>query len=500
MIVVLLASNSGSNAVMDDIHDIAHFSSRNYLLWALYDFANTLYSTGILTLTAYTWFLVVGFGSGFDFGSATSIYSVALFIAGVVIAVFMPFLGAFSDLTQNRKWFVLLFTGLSLIFLAIFWFVGSNQYNVWFTVITFSISLICYQWSGVFYDAMMPGLIPPGKEGRLNSIAVGFGFLGGIIPLGYGFLFSSSRGDPNSDPAQGDVILGYLPDMVILIILLFGLMTIPLAFVAERDWKMINDTLVEKTGEKGKTVLHMDEIPEAQGRIFRASFIEMWETIKHIYYKNRGMLFYIVAYFILADIANLVGALVAEYLRLLGLPENEVNGIIATGLIGILTLSIVQGFILDQRGAKYGFGFVFVLWTVGLLFFLSYDTIVSAKIVLYLASFMVTPALAGIWIAQRQMVLEQAPNEEYIGKYFGLTKFSGKMSAAFGPILWAISINFFTGVVNLTNINSFRLSLIILALTAFVGFYILYRYVPNKFQDFRERRNLLKDVSEGRVS
>src|SRR6476619_841894 len=78
---------------------------RERVSWALYDFANTVFSMNIATLYFSAWLIV-------DLGHSNTLYAVANGIASAMVVVSIPVFGAISDATQRRKPWVV---GLTLI-------------------------------------------------------------------------------------------------------------------------------------------------------------------------------------------------------------------------------------------------------------------------------------------------------------------------------------------------------------------------------------------------
>src|SRR5512132_3365720 len=78
---------------------------RERISWALYDFANTVFSMNIATLYFAAW--LVG-----DLGHSNTLYATVNGIASALVVVSIPVFGAISDATQRRKPWVV---GLTLI-------------------------------------------------------------------------------------------------------------------------------------------------------------------------------------------------------------------------------------------------------------------------------------------------------------------------------------------------------------------------------------------------
>src|SRR5712672_3209560 len=87
--------------------------------WALYDFANTIFSMNIATLYFTVWLVS-------DLGVSNTIDAVANAIASILVVLSIPFLGALSDARRRRKPWVVGFTVLSCLALAALGYLGQT--------------------------------------------------------------------------------------------------------------------------------------------------------------------------------------------------------------------------------------------------------------------------------------------------------------------------------------------------------------------------------------
>src|SRR5438874_6510851 len=76
---------------------------RERLSWALYDFANTVFSMNIATLYFAAWLVA-------DLGHSNTLYAVTNGVASGLVVISIPVFGAISDATQGRKPWVVGFT------------------------------------------------------------------------------------------------------------------------------------------------------------------------------------------------------------------------------------------------------------------------------------------------------------------------------------------------------------------------------------------------------
>src|SRR3954452_15872177 len=71
--------------------------------WALYDFANTIWSMNVATLYFSVWLIS-------DLGASNTAYAVANGVSSALVAVSTPLLGAISDARGRRKPWIVGFT------------------------------------------------------------------------------------------------------------------------------------------------------------------------------------------------------------------------------------------------------------------------------------------------------------------------------------------------------------------------------------------------------
>ncbi|MGB5910055.1 MAG: MFS transporter [Promethearchaeia archaeon] len=184
------------------------------------------------------------------------------------------------------------------------------------------------------------------------------------------------------------------------------------------------------------------------GKLISNSFKQVVSTLKDIR-KHKSMFIFIVGYFFVADIANVI---------VLYMTPIVTDGLVIAGgsttfailFIIIATFSAVAfTYFVGKFGKKYGakktFYLVGALWgialTIGIILVFTTQAIdVGANLPFIFSIIMVIvagPALGGTWTAQRIMVIELAPKEKF-GEFFGFSKLTGKLSSALGPFIWGI--------------------------------------------------------------
>lgn len=414
-----------------DVEVETETSKKNVLFWANFDLANTIYSMVIVSLLINRYILVIGqVEAGLTYGEASLIYGLVsgLMQAGVAIAV--PILGALSDRAGKRKPFVITLTGFVLLFASLIGF----THNLATVLLFYVIANVAYQFSLVFYDAMLPFIASREDIGKVSGFGVAWGYLGTIIALLVTLPLMLSFGDVVSDPTNPAGIplqYGYSGEWItfVLPMLLFLGLGLPILFVREKQ-------------RKGKI--------QKITKLLKSSIGQLRKTFKDIR-QHRSMFLFMIGYFFVADIANVLviymmplvtdGLIIGQ-----GGDASDIFGIlfIIISTIAAVAFTYFIGKFGDKFGPKNTFYLVGGLWatslTIGviLIFGLPYINIgLNAPFIFSIIMGVVAgPALGGTWTAQRIMVTELAPKEK-IGEYFGFAKLSGKVSSSIGPIIFS---------------------------------------------------------------
>jgi MFS-type transporter involved in bile tolerance (Atg22 family) len=155
--------------------------------WALYDFANTIFSANIVAIYVPLWVTQELVGKDIH-------YSLALSASMLAVALTMPVLGALSDRWGKRKPLLLLFTVVCAC--------ATGGLGAWSTLplalCCFAVANSAYHGGLVFYNALLPAITGEETRGRV---------------IGSGCRVWLSRGHLRGDPGhplchRGAVALG----------------------------------------------------------------------------------------------------------------------------------------------------------------------------------------------------------------------------------------------------------------------------------------------------
>jgi len=156
--------------------------------WAMYDWANSVYSLTITTAVFPIYFMEVTSQSGTDIVhflgrdfKNSALYSYSLSIAFLFIALLSPLLSAIADASGSKKGFMKFFAWLGGISCAGLFFFDST--NLWLGVLCFMLASIGYSGSIVFYNSYLPEIAEPKDQDRVSAKGYALGYIGSSILL-----------------------------------------------------------------------------------------------------------------------------------------------------------------------------------------------------------------------------------------------------------------------------------------------------------------------------
>jgi MFS transporter, UMF1 family len=411
---------------------------RERLSWALYDFANTVFSMNIATLYFSAWLVK-------DLGHSNTLYATVNGIASALVVVSIPLFGAISDATQRRKPWVVGFTLVacaSTILIAILGQVGLPLIGEGVTALSqspvlvpsgaalfavlaaFTIANYAYQGAQPFYNAMLPELVPVDHRGRLSGLGAAFGYAGSITGVLLTFPFFTG-----SVP-----ILGALSERTIHFLrsavpftehggrvstfvptaILFLLFSLPL-FLFCRDHNAIH-------GKK--------RIP------WREAFQDVRHTLKEAR-QYPGTLRFILTSFLYQDAMGTIIANMALYaIFAMGFKDGSEATLFVILTIPAVIGSYGIGRLVDRFGPKRTLSWVLVSWVVLLVAMI----VVPTRNAFWIVGACIGLIYGGVATAERPLLLSLVPDVE-AGRFFSLMVLSSRAAAVVGPFVWAFAVD-----------------------------------------------------------
>lgn len=148
--------------------------------WSFFEWANSSYAALIQTFIFASYF-TRNVASNEIKGSSE--WGYALGLSGIFIAIIGPILGAIADHKGSRKQWIFFFFIICLISIALLWFVKPQSSYVPLALLLVCIGTLASEFAFIFYNAMLPDLVPKKHTGTWSGIGWGMGYVGGMLCL-----------------------------------------------------------------------------------------------------------------------------------------------------------------------------------------------------------------------------------------------------------------------------------------------------------------------------
>ncbi|HEX2780497.1 MAG TPA: MFS transporter [Gemmatimonadaceae bacterium] len=451
--------------------------SRERLSWALYDFANTIFSMNVATLYFAVWLVS-------DLGVKPTILGVGNAVSSLLVALSIPVFGAISDATRRRKPWVVWFTVAACLATIAIGVIGQTMVPLtgdetigaaslpanWVLpmpalvaiIVAFIVANYAYQGALPFYNAMLPELAPLREQGRLSGLGTALGYIGSIVGVALvSAFFNGSVAGAVKVPGgamatlrsvvpfttHGGRVSTFVPTA-----LLFFLFTIPLIL-----W--CRDHLagtVQRTRVK-----------------WREAFVDVARTVRDAK-QHPGALRFILASFLYQDAMGTIISYMALYAVVaMGFAKGSEVKLFLILTIPAVVGSYLCGILTDRIGPKRTLMGVIAAWVVLLVAMI----LAPSQQAFWVVGFLIGLIYGGVSTAERPLLLSLVPDVE-AGRYFGLMVLSARAAAVFGPLIWGFAVDGFTPSFG-TGV-AYRVAVATVAVAMLIALVIL-RKVPDTF-------------------
>ena len=184
--------------------------------WTMYDFANSGYTTVVITAVFSAYFVSVVAGKAVW---ATFAWTAALSASYALIMVTAPLLGAWADAHAAKKKLLALSTVGCVTCTALLWFSGPGTLAA--TVVLIVLSNYFFGSGENLIAAFLPELADSEAMGRVSGWGWSIGYLGGLLSLGLCLAYitwAQARGAPATE---------FVPASMLITAALFALASVP---------------------------------------------------------------------------------------------------------------------------------------------------------------------------------------------------------------------------------------------------------------------------------
>lgn len=380
------------------------FDRRTIGSWAFFDFANSPFTTLVVTFI-YSKYFAQAIAP--DDITGTVLWSRGVTVSALAVAALSPLLGALADRGGYRKRFLMIATFVCVAgSIALY---GILPGQVMLALSTFVIANIGFELGMVFYNAFLPDIAPSDRIGRISGYGWALGYLGGLLALIVALLtlvrpetpwFGLSRDLGQNIRASTLLVAGW-----------FAIFSLPMFFWVEEDKSQVS----------------------CKGRIVRDTAIQLQETFRQIR-EYRQIIRFLVARLLYNDGLVTIFQFAAIYagvefgfdfqeLLVFGIVINIMSGLGAFGL----------GFLDDLVGGKR----TIQISLVGLTLATLLAVFAQGRGGLWAAGILVGIFAGPNQSASRSLMGRFVPPDKE-NEFFGFFAFSGKLTAFLGPFMLGV--------------------------------------------------------------
>ena len=367
--------------------------------FALYDFANSAFTTIIITFIFSTYFAkqiapnpVLG----------QSYWGWAIGTTGILVAIIGPILGSYADKKNFTEFFIKLFTIICISLTTLLWFSKPSEKYLLFTLIIVALANFFYELSLIFYNSILKRISKTSDLGKSSGFSFALGYIGGILILIICIkIFIDNDVLPFGLSKENSENIRATSIVVAIWYLIFS---IPFLFSLK---KKINN----------KIELSSDNIKKIKDLIWNNGL------------NNLGK--FLIARMLYADGLNAI--IVMGGIFAVGVFNLEIKDLLILSILMNITAfigAIIGGYANDKFSSKS----VIIFSLLGL--------IISSSIILFVKSqlfFLIFAAINGFFIGPIQsasrVFITKSIDENNQASGFGLFALSGKLTSFIGPLL-----------------------------------------------------------------
>ena len=407
--------------------------------WALYDFANTIFSMNVATLYFSVWLIA-------DLHASSTVYALGNGLSSLLVVVSVPILGALSDARRRRKVWVVGFTIASCAACAMIgvfgqrtlplagaetirggalppgWAPGIGTFG--WVLLAFVVANYTYQAAQPFYNAMMPELAPPEEQGRLSGAGTAVGYVGTIVGLILIFPFFSGAVP----------LLGALPAGVVSALRSI----VPFTSHAGRVSTFVPTALLFLLFSLPLFIFCRDHDP-VRGKVpvaWRRAFADLGQTLRDTR-RHRGVLPFILASFLYQDAIGTIVSFMAIYaVKAMGFARGTETTLFLVLTIPAIFGSYIAGRLVDRYGARRTLFVTIVAWIALLIAMI----VVPTQQAFWGVGLAIGLIFGGVPTAERPLLMSLVPPSE-AGRFFSLMLLSSRAAAVVGPAIWAATVD-----------------------------------------------------------
>jgi UMF1 family MFS transporter len=376
---------------------------RQVVSWAFYDWAASAFTTTVLA-GFFPAFLQAYWSTGVDPTVTTARLGMANAVAGLVVAVLAPILGAVADRGGHRKRFLVSWSLLGILATGAFWFVGQGQWVA--AVSLFVVAMVGYSAANVFYDALLLDVAPARDLDRVSALGYSLGYLGG------GLLFAVNVAMTLRPAWFGLADAGEAVRASFVTVAVWWLL-----FMLPLAWNVREAPAAVGPGQRGS---------------LRDALAEIWRTLRSVT-SQREVALFLLAYWLYIDGVNTIIKMAVDYGAALGLPTSSLLAALLLTQFVAFPAALAFGWAGERIGARTGILAGLVVYALATAYAFFLDTVAE----FFALAVVIGLVQGGVQSLSRSFFGRLVPPGKS-AEYFGFYNMMGKFATVLGPVMVAL--------------------------------------------------------------
>ncbi len=418
------------------------YSRREQVAWYFYDWANSAFSTTVITvflgpyLTAVT--QAAADSNGFVHPLGIPVLADAFFPYMVSLSVvlqvfFLPVLGAIADYSHLKKTLLAIFAYVGALATMGMYFLQGDRYLLGGGL--FLLANLSFGASIVFYNAYLPDIAAPDDRDKVSSQGWALGYLGGGILLAVNLIFVQFLAEP------WGIELGH---------------AVRISLASAGVWWAIF-TLVPLRGLRTRRAVK--HLPEGTS-FLSIGFKQLFHTLRQLPSLPHSLLF-LVAYLLYNDGIQTIIAMSTQFgSEELGLPTSDLIQLVLMVQFIAFFGALGFGYLARFMGSKRAIMISLVIW-LGVTIY-AY-AILQSRLQFFIMGGVIAVVLGGSQALSRSLFSLMIP-EGQEAEYFSLYEVSERGTSWLGPLVFGLALQL-TG--------SYRVAILSIAIFFTIGLGLL---------------------------
>lgn len=398
--------------------------------WAMYDFANSGYTTVVLTAVFNAFFVKSVAG---DAPWATLAWTLATGASSAIVMLTMPAIGAYADLRAAKKRLLAASTVGCVLSTAALGLVGPGDLALAVAMIVLSNAFFAYGES--LSAAFLPELARTQAIGRVSGWGWSFGYFGGMLALGLGLAYVLSA------QARGVPATTFVP---VTMFITAGIFAVASLFT----FALLRERAVPAT----------DRVAEGLAGSLR-QLATTWREARR--FRDFSWMLACGAFY-QAGISVVIALAAVYAAQALGFQQAETMMLVFLVNIAAAIGAFAFGYGQDRIGAKRALAITLVGWIV----MIAMAALATGRPLFWAAAVLAGLCMGSSQSTGRAIVGLFAPARQR-AEFYGLWTFATRLSAIVGPVTY--------GIVTLLTAGNHRLAIVSTALFFVAGLVLLLR-------------------------